>query len=174
MIPAYINVIQQILNTLISEEMLAFETYKLMRYNIPVTQRQKIFTHIIDDLEIISTDEYDDHAKKLIAFCEKFGFSYPKTNQEFKKFASESALTAFETGTSFYALDALIDAVYLLELDAIASYGKALAKLDETLNPNLSAGNFELISEFLKILENNLKDEREHAEMMVVLKQTLV
>jgi hypothetical protein len=167
--PAYINSIQQIINILFSEEMLAFETYKLMRYNLPVVSKIKEFTSLIDDIEVIATDEYDDHAKKIVKFCEMFGFSYPKTNQEFKRFASESSVTAFESGTQHDTIESIASAIYQLELDAINSYARAIAKLDETLNVINVQGNFDLISDFLRLLENNLKDEQEHAEMMLIL-----
>lgn len=150
------NLIDHYIAKLISEEVLAFETYKNLELSFSESDRfQKA---VIDLLDEISNDEFSDHAKKLIAYARSKNIDIPKDNNSYLKFAGEKAGKAFNFVPNTSDSDKLIEFALDLEGDAIKSYENAIkAIFDLDSDPKL-----------LEILYHNLEDEIEHYDQLLV------
>lgn len=149
--------IRHYLNKLISEEVLAFETYKVLNTNFSRTSKfEKSLIGMFDD---IAEDEYSDHARKLIDYARSLNFEYPKDNSEYVQCASEAAVKAFNIIPTTYNISTILNYALSLEQDAILSYKEALSKAYES---------DEFDEKIITIMSNNLKDEIEHYEKIVI------
>lgn len=143
---------------LISEEVLAFETYKVLNTLFYSKDRfQKSLIGLFDD---ISKDEYSDHAKKLIDYAREHDLGFPADNSDYVQCASESAVKAFNhiptgDGTITQLLEYALD----LERDAIDSYTEAISR-------GMELDEFD--EEIMSIMNHNLKDEVEHYDKILV------
>ena len=145
------------LNKLISEEILAFETYKVL--NTIFYRKNKFQKTLIELIDDISDDEYSDHAKKLIDYCRKMELPYPSCNLEYVKHASANSVKAFNIIPDTDDLVDLIEFAMELERDAIDSYNEAL---------KIGIDSEEFDTEIIAILQHNLKDENDHYDKLLI------
>ena len=156
--PFYSQKVQDMLNKLISEEMLANMSYRnaIMAGadsdNIPLE-----ICILAKPFQTIADDELSDHHRALTTFAFMNGYSVPFQEKEFKKFASEKAWKGYDgmkRGQDvMYYIDLMID----LEKDAIKSYEDAM---------NVDDVPYELYA----ILQKNYYDECEHLDDLNTLK----
>ena len=157
--PLYDKKIQDLLNKLISEEMLAN-----MSYRNAIVSGFDIDKIIIDNIKIlnkpfqlIANDELADHHKALVIFAIQNGYTVPIQDKEFKKYASDTAWKGYDQmkhgQDTMYYIDLMIE----LEKDAIKSYEDAM---------NIDDVPYELYS----ILQKNYYDECEHLSDLNTLK----
>ena len=153
--PYFEQTIQRSLNKLISEEWFAFSTYDNFIKSVQLDQQ-----NITADLfEYIANDEKDDHLKKLINVAIKYGYEYPSTYTEFKKYAGPEEVELFETFKSNKDVAYYLDLAIAAENRAILSYENALA--DDNLNTCF---------EVKQVFTSNYYDEVEHLQDLTFCK----
>lgn len=145
--PFYSAKVQKILNRLISEEMLAYQTYIAFMLAIDPVYLPVVAECFTD----IAEDEMYDHHTNLVAFARQNDYDIPCTQKEYEKFASEVSVKTYAgikkaKDAKFYLEEAI-----KTEEDAIKSYNEALD--DDDVPYELNA-----------ILLHNLYDEEEHLE----------
>lgn len=154
---------QYLLNKIISEEVLAFESYRcvmlmltgMIKNNYSDKKFLKSVHKTVDDL---AEDEYEDHAIKLIDYAQAHEYTFPTCNLQYRKYAGQTCSTMSEQLKFGEDIDYYLNYVYILEQDAIASYQNAIREAVE-------AGCDE---EFIDILSHNLEDEQEHLEKITI------
>jgi hypothetical protein len=121
--PNFATSIQTSLNRLISEEWFAAATYELFINSVELGYR-----HTIDELfSYIAADEKNDHLRKLINCAIQYGYQYPSTYAEFKKYANEEDVKLFETFKSNRDPEYYLNEAIKAETRAIESYELALS-----------------------------------------------
>lgn len=154
---------QYLINKIVSEEMLAFESYRNVMLALTGMLEandidKKFIKSVHKTVNELADDEYDDHAIKLIKYAQDFNYKFPTSNLEYRKFAGQTCSTLSEQLKYGCDIDYYLNYVYVLEQDAIASYQTAIR----------DAVEYNLDEAFIDILEHNLKDEIEHAEKIAI------
>lgn len=149
--------LQHYLYKLISEEVLAFETYKVL--NAIFYKKDKFQKSLINMFDDIAEDEYSDHANKLIDYGRIHNLGFPVDNSEYVRHASENAVKAFNCIPNTDDLTVLIEYALDLERDAIDSYTEAISK-------GMELDEFD--EEIMSIMQHNLKDEQEHYDKILI------
>lgn len=118
----YSKKLQDLLNKLISEEMLANLAYRtaVMKCKlIDAVKLNKLFQTIADD-------ELADHYKNLVTFAAMNDFTVPVQEKEYKKYASKECWKIYDNLKKEQDISYYIKEMVELEKDAIASYDAAL------------------------------------------------
>lgn len=145
--PLYSKKMQDLLNKLISEEMLANLAYRTAVVKcklIDAVKLNKMFQTIADD-------ELADHYKNLVTFALMNDFTVPAQEKEYKKYASKECWKIYDSMKSGQDINYYIGQMALMEKDAIASYEDALNEPDVP---------YELVA----LIQPIYYDELEHAE----------
>lgn len=158
--PFYSKKVQDVLNKLISEEILASMTYRdAILDSIKVNPEDVSVTAIINKpFQTIADDELGDHYKALITFAMTNGYEIPTQEKEYKKYASEASWKGYDTIKKKQNALYYIDLMTELEKDAIKSY-------EAVLNDDN-----ELPYELCSIVQKNYYDELEHLDDLHTLR----
>lgn len=154
--PLYDKKLQDILNKLISEEVIANQFYIGCIKAACKCQKTVIREMFID----IAVDELDDHAKNLIQWAEYNDYSVPYKFKDFEKYAAKTVVKQLDQlkddqEAAYYVAEGLKS-----EEDAIASYKEAMEY--EDVPQDLNA-----------IFLQNYYDEIEHHENLATLKNAI-
>lgn len=151
------------LNKLISEEILAFEIYKIIQTNLIGTDRR--VKAIRKSLEEIANDEYEDHALKMIDYAVKNNLPFPFDNTDYLKYAGNTVKEVFKSIPHTSDPLILTSLITTLEQDAIESYNASIMAAEN--DPDFS-------EKLYSIIVHNLKDEVEHFDTMQVALASLL
>lgn len=147
------NKIQDTLNKVISEEMIANMFYHCA---VLIMQPDEVYK-VYDMFKTIADDELFDHHKELCKYAVCNGYTIPIQEKEYKKFSDKEQWKIFDSLTKNKEAKYYIEQAINLEKFAIKSYEKIL-EIDE-LPYDLNA-----------ILQKNYYDELQHLEDLNTLK----
>lgn len=151
--PFYSKKVQDILNKLISEEMLANETYR----GACMVCKLEDAVKLSKPFQTIADDELGDHHRALVTFAACNDYKVPFQEKDYKKYASEVSWKSYDGMKRDADMMYYIDLMIKGEEDAIKSYEEAL-KVDDV--------PYELYA----ILQKNYYDECQHLDDLHTLK----
>lgn len=124
--PLYSKKMQDLLNKLISEEMLANLAYRTALVDCKLIDAAKLCKMF----QTIADDELADHYKNLVTFAMMNDFTIPAQEKEYKKYASAECWKLYDGLKKDQDIKYYIEQMTKMEIDAIKSYEDAINDKD--------------------------------------------